>query len=106
MARYNFTAHAAENLLNIIRYTRQTWGLKQARHYRQELELSLKRLAELPNMGRKREEIVPGVRSFRVAEHIAFFTPRKGGITILRLLHPSMDVELAFDQKQEKEREG
>lgn len=103
MARYNFTEHAAADLRNIIRHTRQTWGLKQARRYRQELELSLKRLAELPSMGRQREEIAPGVRSFRVAEHIAFFTPRKGGITILRFLHPSMDVELAFEEKPEKE---
>lgn len=106
MARYNFTAHAAADLRNIIRHTRhtrQTWSLKQARHYRQELELSLKRLAELPGMGRKREEIAPGVRSFRVAEHIACFTSRKGGITILRLLHPSMDVDLAFEEKPEKE---
>lgn len=29
MARYNFTAHAAEDLRNIIRHTQQTWGLKQ-----------------------------------------------------------------------------
>ena len=103
MARYNFTAHAAVDLRNIIRHTRQTWGSKQARRYQQELELSLKRLAALPGMGRKRQEIAPGVRSFRVAEHIAFFAPRKGGITILRLLHPSMDVELAFEERREKE---
>lgn len=102
MARYNFTAHAAEDLRNIIRHTRQTWGLKQARHYRQELELSLNRLGERPDMGRSREEIAPGVRSFLVAEHIAFYAPRRGGITILRLLHPSMDVERAFDLKKEK----
>lgn len=104
MARYNFTAHAAEDLRNIIRHTRQTWGLKQARHYRQELELSLKRLGELPSMGHKREEVAPGVRSFTVAGHIAFYAPRRGGIIILRLLHPSMNVELAFEKQQEKER--
>lgn len=104
MARYNFTAHANEDLRNIIRYTRQTWGVKQARLYRQELELSLTRLGERPDMGRKREEIAAGVRSFRVAEHIAFYASRRGGITILRLLHPSMDVELAFGQEPGKDK--
>lgn len=102
MARYNFTAHAANDLRSIIRYTRQTWGVKQARLYRQELELSLTRLGERPDMGRQREEIASGVRSFRVAEHIAFYIRRRGGITILRLLHPRMDVELAFTQESGK----
>ena len=97
------TAHAAEDLLNIIRYTKRKWGLKQARLYREQLELALQKLSQLPNSGRRREEIASGVRSFRVAEHIAFFMPRKGGITILRLLHPSMDVELAFDRKDDPE---
>lgn len=45
------------------------------------------------------------MRSFTVASHIAFYFSRKDGITVLRLLHPGMDVERAFDPYPEKSHE-
>jgi toxin ParE1/3/4 len=97
MTRYNFTARAAEDLREIGGYTKGIWGAAQARRYRQELELALQKLSLNPDVGRQREEIAPQIRSFRVASHIAFYVPRKGGITVIRLLHPRMDIEFAFD---------
>jgi toxin ParE1/3/4 len=95
-ASYDFTARAAEDLREIGRYTRRPWGIAQARHYRQELELALHNLSLNPLIGREREEIEVEIRSFRVAAHVAFYMPRRGGITVIRLLHPSMDVEPAY----------
>jgi toxin ParE1/3/4 len=96
MPRCEFTAQAVEDLREIGRYTRETWGLAQARSYRQELELLLKKLSLTPSVGHSRNEIAENVRSFPVGSHIAYYLPRKNGITILRLLHPRMDVERAF----------
>lgn len=53
----------------------------------------------------ERQEFGPGVRSFKVASHIAFYTERRGGITVLRLLHPSRDIDRAFQRDLEQERE-
>src|SRR5690242_15261266 len=105
MPRYEFTARAAEDLREIGRYTKQAWGVVQARRYREELELALKKLGLSPRIGLEREEIAPQVRSFTVTSHIAYYFPRKDGITVLRLLHPSMDVERAFDLYPEKSHE-
>nr|WP_298724574.1 type II toxin-antitoxin system RelE/ParE family toxin [uncultured Steroidobacter sp.] len=96
MSRYDLTARAAADLREIVGYTKQTWGIEQARHYREELEVALQKLSLMPDVGRQREALAPGVRSFRVAAHIAFYVQRQDGITILRLLHPSMDVDAAF----------
>ena len=96
MARCEFTAQATGDLREIGRYTRLTWGLAQARRYRQELELSLKKLSLSPRMGLARDEIAPDVRSFVVGSHVAYYLPRKNGIVVLRLLHQNMDVERAF----------
>lgn len=96
-ARYDFTARAAADLKEIGRYTRQTWGIERARRYREELEIALQKLSLYPNVGRGREVLAPGVRSFKVAAHIAFYVQREDGITVLRLLHPSMDVDRAFE---------
>jgi len=92
MAGFNFTALAAKDLRDIGRYTRETWGLEQARRYREELELALQKLALTPSIGFPRPEIAPRLRSFPVASHIAFFVERRGGITVVRLLHPRQDV--------------
>lgn len=97
MSRYDLTARAAADLREIGRYTRKTWGLEQARHYRDELQIALQKLSLTPEIGRERDAIAPGVRSHTVAAHVAFYIQRKDGITILRLLHPRMDVNTAFD---------
>jgi toxin ParE1/3/4 len=97
MSRYDFTVRADADLREIVRYTRKIWGSEQARHYREELEIALQKLSLSPNVGRQREALGPGVRSFRVAAHIAFYVQRNDRITILRLLHPSMDVDAAFE---------
>lgn len=97
--RHDFTAAAAADLREIGRYTKATWGASQARQYRCELELVLHKLGLNPGIGQERSDIAPRVRSFPVASHVAFYTPRRGGITILRLLHSSMDVGRAFERK-------
>ena len=99
--RYDFTHHGVADLEEIGRYTREQWGLKQARLYREELELSLQKLALSPALGRSRQEIAQSVRSFPVARHIAFYVETQGGITVLRILHPSIDVNLAFLSEDE-----
>lgn len=43
------------------RYTKQTWGNAQARRYREELELALKKLSLSPRIGLERDEIAPQV---------------------------------------------
>lgn len=97
MTRYDLAPQAAADLREIARYTRQTWRLEQARRYRDELEVALQQLSLTPNMGRRRDEVATGIRSFRVAAHIAFYMQRKNRITIVRILHPSMDVDTAFE---------
>lgn len=98
MSRYDLAPRAAADLLEIVRYSKETWGVVRAQRYREELELALQHLALAPGMGRTREAIAPGLRSFRAAEHVAFYTERKDRITILRILHPRMNVDEAFEE--------
>lgn len=100
MSRYELAPSAAADLLEIFRYSKQTWGSAQAQRYREELELALQQLALAPGMGRRREAIAPGMRSFPAAGHIVFYTERKSRITILRILHPRMDVYEAFEESE------
>jgi toxin ParE1/3/4 len=98
MSRFELAGRAAADLLEIVRYTHQQWGGAQTQRYREELELALQHLSLAPDVGRKRDAIVPGLRSFPVAQHVVFYIQRKDKILVLRILHPRMDVEDAFEK--------
>ena len=100
MPRYDFTRRALADLRDIARYTRRTWGQKQARLYREEIELGVQKLALSPGIGRERADVGRSVRSFPIARHVAFYLESEGGITVLRLLHPTMDVARAFSDDE------
>jgi toxin ParE1/3/4 len=97
MSGSELASHASADLLEIVRYTHRKWGDAQTARYREELELALQHLSLVPDAGRRRDAIAPGLRSFAVAEHVAFYVRRKGKITILRILHPRMNVDEAFE---------
>jgi toxin ParE1/3/4 len=96
MSRCELTTRANADLLEIVRYTYQSWGAAQAQSYREELELAFQQLSLTPDLGRRREAIAPGLRSFSVAQHVAFYIQRKDRIVVLRILHPRMNVDDAF----------
>ncbi len=100
MPRYDFTRRALADLRDIARYTRRTWGQKQARLYREEFKLCVHKLALSPGIGRERADVGRSVRSFPIARHVAFYLESEGGITVLRLLHPTMDVARAFSDDE------
>ena len=100
MSRYVLTPLAVEDLREIARYTQKKWGALQTDRYGEELELALQQLSLTPEVGKKREAIMPGVRSFRVVQHVAFYLIRKNQITVLRILHPRRNANEAFEDSE------
>lgn len=54
-------------------------------------------MATQPRMGRAREELAAGVRSFAFGRYVVFFTPLPDGIDLVRVLHGARDVDDLFD---------
>jgi toxin ParE1/3/4 len=98
MSRYDLASVAVTDLLEIVRYTKKKWGQEQAQRYREELDLALQQLSLTPDLGRRREALASGLRSYPVARHIAFYLPRKSTILVVRILHPRMNVDAAFEK--------
>lgn len=98
MSRHALTRRAVADLREIGRYTEQTWGPVQAERYGEELDLAVQQLSLAPDRGRAREAIAPGLRSCQVAQHVAFYVQQKNTIIVLRILHPCMNVEEAFEK--------
>jgi toxin ParE1/3/4 len=61
-----------------------------------EIEETSQKLAQFTNMGRNRDEIHPGLRSFPVGKYLIFYLPISGGLEIVRVLHGMRDLDLFF----------
>lgn len=51
------------------------------------------RLAEQPGMGRARDDLRAGVRSFPHGEYLLFYTPNPDGIDVVRVIHGARKLD-------------
>lgn len=82
------------DLKNIAAYTQKTWGAVQLRAYIKELDEQIHFLAENPLSGVSCNYIVDGLRKYHHKHHTIFYESVDQSISIVRVLHKSMDVEL------------
>jgi toxin ParE1/3/4 len=52
-------------------------------------------------MGRRREELAPGLRSFAMGLYLIFYMPMTNGVDIVRVLHGFRDIETVFAKDEE-----
>lgn len=92
MADYRLSRRAVVDLEAIADYTIAEHGIAQARLYRDSLKSCLEQLASNPTMGRKAEQLAPGLRRFEHKSHIVFYMIDNNILHVVRVLHSRMDV--------------
>ena len=55
-------------------------------------------LANFPNMGRKRDELLTSLRSFPVDDYLIFYRRIEEGIEIVRVVSGYRDLDALFDE--------
>lgn len=76
--------------MGIGEYTLRTWGEAQTVHYLNRIEDRMEQLAANPLLGRRCDEILPGLRRMEEGRHVIFYGTTNEGILISRILHQSM----------------
>ena len=92
MADHRLSARAEADLAGIADYTIKTFGIEQARRYRDALEACFQTLAENPRLGRSAERLSQGLRRSEHWSHTVSYAEDEGGIPIVRILHVGMDA--------------
>jgi toxin ParE1/3/4 len=92
VADYRLSRRAAADLRAIAKYTIDQFGVAQARAFRDSLKSCFEELAQNNEMGRRAEQLAPGLRRFEHKAHIVFYTVGNEGVYIVRILHSRMDV--------------
>lgn len=57
----------------------------------------LELLAAYPMMGRARDELAPGMRSFPVGHYLILYIPQANGILVMRIIHTRQDLTGPFE---------
>ena len=89
---FKLTNEARFDLLSIGRYTQKLWGVKQRVKYLAGINEKFHFLDNNPLLCRLRVEIQPPVR-INHQKHLIIYLTENNNITILRVLHESMDIE-------------
>lgn len=89
--RIRKTALAENDLIGIWQYTFEHWDAAQADKYLDELDASIQRLANDPEMGEKRDNVREGYRVLLINSHAVYYVLTPSTIYIVRVLHGQID---------------
>lgn len=94
MSRFKIvlSREADQDLIDILQYTLATWGAAQMDAYTAAIDKGLTLLARNPRLGRARNDLFPGCRSFQVEQHTIFYRVDEIALSIARILHQRMNA--------------
>jgi toxin ParE1/3/4 len=89
--KFRIRPKADRDLEDIYEYSYQEFGGARADQYIRDLDAAFHKLADEPSLGSDYSHVRPDLMAYRVVSHVIFFKPSIDGITVLRVLHKSMD---------------
>ena len=97
MSRCIFTVPARDDLRNIHDFIARD-NVEAALRFVQLLEKRCKDIVDMPGMGRRREDLSPGLRSVIEGKYIILYRLKDQDIYIMRVLQGSQDLPHQFDE--------
>jgi len=91
---YTLRLRAQCDLESIWQYSFETWGIVQAEHYLRSLVTRFEWLADNPLLGKPRDDIKPGYRSFPEGQHVVFYKTNEQHIDIIGVVHQNQDIAI------------
>lgn len=96
MSGFKVSELAQEDLLEI--YEQMTpENLDAAARLMQSFREKFRLLAQFPNMGKERNELLLYLRYFPVGNYLVFYQPTDEGIEILRVQHGARELDNLFE---------
>jgi toxin ParE1/3/4 len=95
MSQYHVSAAARSDLGEIWFYIAQD-DPEAADRFIRAIISRFPKLAAMPHLGRKREELSQHLRSFPVRRYVVFYRPHENGVEIVRVIHGARDLPPLF----------
>ncbi|MBX2796460.1 MAG: type II toxin-antitoxin system RelE/ParE family toxin [Myxococcales bacterium] len=84
---------ARHDLIEMWQFGLERWDVEQADRYLDELRDALDTLAAMPQIGRRRGELIAGYWSLPFGSHVVFYTFTDTELRLRRVLHGSRDPQ-------------
>lgn len=94
---------AEVDLDDIWDYIEERSNSEQAADFLRKLDAKIEKLANNPYIGRRRDELFAGLRSFPFKSYMIFYYPRENGIEVVRVLAGRRDIERIFEEEEGEE---
>jgi toxin ParE1/3/4 len=99
--RFHVSKKAERELDEIFFYWARRAGLDVADRLLDSIEERFALLGDYPFVGRKRDDIAPGVSSFLAGKYLIYYRKKRGIIHILHVFHGARDQARALRQQGE-----
>jgi toxin ParE1/3/4 len=96
--RIVLTERAREDARNIQLYTLEQWGNEQAAAYDEAIAAALERLRIHPRIGKARDDLRPGLRSYAVEKHLILYRIEGDELVVQRIVHSRQAIERAVNE--------
>ena len=95
--RFRLSQAATADLDNIWVYLAQEGSEGAANRLIDSIAKRFSILLQMPQSGRKRDEVRTGLRSHPVGSYVIYYREMRTGIEIVRVIHGARDVARAFE---------
>ncbi len=94
--QFRLTSPAIQDIEEIADYIARQSGLETAERFLNKLDAKFSRIAQFPNLGRQRDEILQGLRSLPVEQYLIFYTVSQTSVDILRVVSGYRNLTALF----------
>ncbi len=95
------TSTASRDLESIMDYLAERVNDEMAESFLRKINAKFKLLIKFPQIGRKRDELYPGLRSIALEDYLIFYRLVSGRIEVMRVLGGYRDLEELFTENNE-----
>ena len=95
------TPTASRDLESIMDYLAERVNDEMAESFLRKINAKFKLLIKFPQIGRKRDELYPGLRSIALDDYLIFYRLVSEGIEVMRVLGGYRDLEGLFTENNE-----
>jgi toxin ParE1/3/4 len=96
LAKVEISAQAERDLLDLWLYVAED-NSRAADRLLDHINTTVQMVARYPQMGKRRDALRTGLRSFAVGDYVMFYLPRDSGIVLVRVLSGYRDLDSLFD---------
>lgn len=95
-AQFRLTEPAIQDIEQIADYIARQSGLDQADRFLNKLNAKFVKIAQFPNLGRQRDEILPGLRSLTMDNYLILYMAIGQDVEIFRVVSGYRDLSALF----------